>query len=82
MYGNFRYTLTDEQQSSIQIFLRGLPKEFQDNPTWELLHRSRRTHTLTPWMRLSKYSPVSLVGREWPVRLQRGPGWTRESWRV
>jgi len=41
-YGNYRYSLTQEEQADCQIFLRSLINGFPaiaDNPTWNLLIR-------------------------------------------
>ena len=48
MYANYQYSLTSEQQSAIQIWLRLLPKSFQDTYGWRLLHELTYTEDWTP----------------------------------
>jgi hypothetical protein len=39
MHGNYEYSLTGEQQSAIQVFLRmAIPKQMQNSPEFQLLH--------------------------------------------
>ena len=44
LYGNYQYSLTSEQQSAIQLFLRLLPQSAQMTAEWALLHKL--TYTL------------------------------------
>jgi hypothetical protein len=38
VYGNYHYSLTNAQQTSLQLYLRTLPSQCQNSPAWELLH--------------------------------------------
>ncbi len=38
IYANYEYTLTGQQQSEIQMFLRRLPAKLQDTDAWSILH--------------------------------------------
>jgi hypothetical protein len=46
-YGNYQYSLTQEQQSDLQLFLRALPESAKNHPAWELLHALTYTSSWT-----------------------------------
>lgn len=48
MYGNYQYSLSAEEQSMIQIYLRLLPVELKQNPAWEKLHELTYAESWTP----------------------------------
>lgn len=48
LYGNYQYSLTSQQQASIQIFLRLLPKRCSKMAAWQLLHDLTYAKSWTP----------------------------------
>jgi hypothetical protein len=61
MFGNYRYSLTDTQQSAIQLWLRlRVSEEDQQSPEWKLLHNLTYAESWTPHK--AAYPLVKLVG--------------------
>jgi hypothetical protein len=58
-YANYQYSLTADQQSTIQLFLRSLPADMQKTETWTLLHQLTYATDWSeqPKFRLPKQAP-------------------------